>query len=119
MILMNVQVVSDDSSQADAWAQSIADVTGRIFQLTEGQVATQLHFLDPCHYAENGIPPYSTPKPAFVRMTCDLLPASPQLEIQTRQLASEISSILHLPLSWIYLSYHAPAVGRISIGGEM
>ena len=31
MILMDVQVVSDDSSQAEAWAQSIADVTGRIF----------------------------------------------------------------------------------------
>ena len=119
MILMDVQVVSDDSSQAEAWAQSIADITGRIFQLTEGQVATQIRFVAPCHYAENGIPTYSTPKPALIRMICDSLPESPQLEIQTRQLASEISTILHLPLSWVYLSYDTPAVGRISIGGEM
>jgi hypothetical protein len=119
MILMDVQVVSDDSSQADGWAQSIADVTGRVFQLAEGQVATQIRFVDPCHYAESGIPPFSTPKPVMIRLTCDSLPESPKLEIQTRQLANEISSILHLPLSWVYLCYDTPAAGRISIGGEM
>jgi phenylpyruvate tautomerase PptA (4-oxalocrotonate tautomerase family) len=120
MPIVDVHIVQDQAAAATAGlSQRIADALGLALGAPPGRLWVRLHWIEPTHYAENGLPVAAGERPVFVSLLHADPPEGAARADQAAAVAATLADCLERSVERVHVEFAPAAAGRIAFGGTL